>query len=231
VLQDINNHALKLAFAAQNGQQSDDAQKPDVETRALSASERASFAGQYASMLGYLNVTDDGSRLNIAINGGEMDVVARADGKFGLRYRLLGLIPIQPDELAKVGLSLKRIDGHDVVLAHTEGQIFLVGEKIKPTTIPAAWKNRVGDYDIINLRKGEAIVPEKCALRERDGFLMLEYSLPEFGLADQSVAISAVSDQEAILLGLGRGMGETVRIIKRDGKELLAYSGYVLQKR
>jgi hypothetical protein len=141
------------------------------------------------------------------------------------------LFPIAPDELSQFSLSLKNISGHDVGLAHTEGQTFVFGEKIKPVPISSSWRNRLGQYEIINLTKGEALVPEKCAIKEQDGFLMLEYSMPTFDINNLSLPIAPMSDHEAIVLGLGRGMRETVRIIKVNGKELLAYSGYLLQKK
>jgi hypothetical protein len=46
-----------------------------------------------------------------------------------------------------------------------------------------------------------------------------------------SYAISPVSDTEARILGLGGGMGETIRVITIDGKERLYYSGYQLKIR
>lgn len=41
----------------------------------------------------------------------------------------------------------------------------------------------------------------------------------------------AVSDNEAILSGIGRGKGETIRVIEKDGAEHVAYSGYLLRKK
>jgi hypothetical protein len=39
--------------------------------------------------------------------------------------------------------------------------------------------------------------------------------------------IGPVSDDEAVILGLGeRARGETISVVKVDGEEQLAYSGY-----
>jgi hypothetical protein len=92
-------------------------------------------------------------------------------------------------------------------------------------------RSRLGEYEIVNLAEGEAMVPEKCALRERDGFLMLEYSIPAFGMNNLTFPIAPVSDHEAIVLGLGRGMRETVHLKTVNGEELIAYSGYLLRKK
>ena len=68
------------------------------------------------------------------------------------------------------------------------------------------------------------------ALRSQDGFLVVEYSAPL--LADDVVSfpIAPVSDTEAIILGLGSGMGETIHAVTIDGQEHLQYSGYQLRK-
>ncbi len=42
--------------------------------------------------------------------------------------------------------------------------------------------------------------------------------------------IAPVSDTEAVILGLGSGMGETIRTVSIDGKEGLQYSGYHFRK-
>ena len=44
------------------------------------------------------------------------------------------------------------------------------------------------------------------------------------------VPIRPISDTEAIILGLGRTRGETLRAIEIDGKERLRYSGFIGRK-
>lgn len=229
-LQKINNAALKLAVAIKTGQAFRETETPAIETRAPNAAEQSQFGGHYATMLGYVDAANTGDGISADLNGNSLDIVVRPDGQFGIRYWLLGFIPIQPEELAEVGLSLKEIAGRRVLLAYTEGQTVPIGEKIVPTGIPAAWRRRLGDYRIVNLADGEAIIPERCALRERNGFLVLEYALPSFDVEKQTWALKPIDDEQAITYGLGRGMGDTLRVVKMDGRELIAYSGYLLQK-
>ncbi|QSB03632.1 beta-lactamase family protein [Methylomonas sp. EFPC1] len=228
----VTDKALKMAVAIKTGQPlPDDIETPEIETRGLTAQEQQLGAGQYATALGYIKLTADGDTLVTELNGSSMDLVGRDDGKFGIRYKLLGLIPIQPKQLAEVGLSIRHVDGHDLALAHWHGQTFVLGEKIQPVPIPAAMRSRLGEYEIVNLAEGEAMVPEKCALRERDGFLMLEYSIPTFDLNNLTLPIAPVSENAAVILGLGRGMQETVRLETINGQEFVAYSGYLLRKK
>jgi len=44
-------------------------------------------------------------------------------------------------------------------------------------------------------------------------------------------AVAPVSDDEAVIRGFGRGMGETICAITVNGEEMLSYSGYLLRKR
>lgn len=60
---------------------------------------------------------------------------------------------------------------------------------------------------------------------------MLEYSLPAFDMNNLAFPIAPVSDNEAIIRGLGRSMQETVRLVTINGQELVTYSGYLLRKK
>jgi hypothetical protein len=55
----------------------------------------------------------------------------------------------------------------------------------------------------------------------------MSYRLPV--LSDQTIQVplQPVSDTEAIILGLGRTRGETVRAVTVNGEERLRYSGYI----
>jgi hypothetical protein len=71
---------------------------------------------------------------------------------------------------------------------------------------------------------------DNIELREERGLLLLDYRLVEFGGARVSNVLRPISDSEAVLAGLWRGMGETVRVVVNGGVEQLDYAGYRLQK-
>jgi hypothetical protein len=57
---------------------------------------------------------------------------------------------------------------------------------------------------------------------------MLDVRIPllgDYGVERLQFAIQPVSDKEAILLGLGRNMGETIQVVSDHGVERLRYSG------
>jgi hypothetical protein len=55
----------------------------------------------------------------------------------------------------------------------------------------------------------------------------MSYKLPM--LSDQTIQVplQPVSDTEAIILGLGRTRGETLRAVTVNGEERLRYSGFI----
>jgi hypothetical protein len=45
------------------------------------------------------------------------------------------------------------------------------------------------------------------------------------------VFIAPFSESEAVVCGLGRGMGETIRMVKVGGEEIFQYSGYIFKRK
>jgi hypothetical protein len=64
-------------------------------------------------------------------------------------------------------------------------------------------------------------------LKLREGQLCMSYKMPMLSGKTIQVPLRPVSDTEAIILGLGRTRGETLRAITVEGEERLRYSGFV----
>jgi hypothetical protein len=146
-----------------------------------------------------------------------------------LRYKLFGLFPISLGALDDVGVSRAAAAGREVLLARSHSLDMVFGEKIMPPSVPEIWLGRVGAYEIANAGN-DILFFDSVRVVHEDGFLQIEYSSPL--LADDAVSfpISPISDTEAIILGLGSGMGETIRVVSINGQECLQYSGYQLRK-
>jgi hypothetical protein len=67
-------------------------------------------------------------------------------------------------------------------------------------------------------------------LRVEDNFLVLKATIPATG--DQiAFPIGPLSDDEAVILGLGESArGDTISVLKVDGEEQLAHSGYLMKR-
>jgi len=196
----------------------------------LSPETQKTFEGFYATSFGVVNITRDSDHLNAEVMNKTLRLVPVGEGQFGLRYKFLGLVSINLGELESYPVSRRTVAGREILLVSGRGREMLIGEKIKPMTISEAWKNRAGEYVIDNPGNDYPLI-EKVRFRFDNGLLIGEYLIPLFADGWFGFALEPVSDTEAIMYGLGRGMGETIKVVVRDGKELLNYSGYVLRKK
>ena len=220
---------LKLALEAKTGIKQPD-KKEHIAEGSFSQKELKAYEGNYATMAGVIGITKKSDYLQADVMGTTLRLVPRIDGQLGLRYKLLSLIPISLGDLDKVGISRATLEGREIVKAGMNGQELLLGERIKPVPIPESLQKRVGEYEIANAGD-DAILFDKIRVRLDKGLLLVEYGMPLFTDKKMSIAISPLSDRELMINGLGRGMGETIRIVNVDGEEMIQYSGYLLRKR
>ncbi len=220
---------LKQALEAKTGIKQPDKKAP-IADGSFSQEELKAYVGSYATMAGVIGITRKSDYLRADVMGTTLRLVPRTDGQLGLRYKLLGLIPISLGDLDKVGISRATLAGREIVKAGINGQELLLGERIKPVPIPESLQKRVGEYEITNAGD-DAILFDKVQVRLDNGLLLVEYGMPLFTDKKMSIAISPLSDRELMINGLGRGMGETIRIVNVDGEEMIQYSGYLLRKK
>ena len=207
---------LQMAWEAKNGEKLP-AVKPNVATP-------SDFKGTYATMIGKVNVTEKSPHhYKIKSSMGNFKLCREADNQYHLSYRLLGLIPIDLEELGEAGLTTEDISGHHVIVAELDHKRFLAGVKVKPQPIHDAWKNRLGQYKLLNPPEPEMFQIQGMELKIEDGYLLevITFSGDTF-----SKILRCVNAQEAIGEGFGRSLGETLRIMEdNDGGEILTYSG------
>jgi CubicO group peptidase (beta-lactamase class C family) len=226
----IAEQALELALEAKTGiKQPLPEKSPEIDV-VLSPEIQKAYAGNYASLVGLAEITSKSGSFNLEALNRTFQLVPHASGKFGAKYVFLGLFPFSLAALDIYEVSHAKIAGHEILRASTKGNDLLIAEKIKPMPVPAAWRARVGRYTIENLG-GDIAVFENIRLLYDNGWLVLECSMPFFFKSTFRFPLKPASDTEAILAGLGgRSMGDTIRIVTVNGKEKLAYSGYLLRK-
>ncbi len=220
----IATETLKLAVETKTGLKQPEAE-PVITGDFLSKEELHAYEGSYATLAGLGKLTVKSEYLQAELMGGSFRLAPREDKMLQLQYRLLGLIPIDLGEISHLGISRQIVAGHEILKASDGKQEMLIGEKVVPASISTAWQRRMGHYEIVNM-DDDAILLAEISLREKDGLLVVEYILPEFGKEKITRVMQPLSDDEAIFFGLGRGMGETVRVISDKGVEQLVYTGY-----
>lgn len=222
--------ALKLALEAKTGIRQPERKKPAEAESPLPPEALRAYEGWYATVAGPVKITKQSDHLRTEFMNSTMRLVPLADGELGLRYRLLGLIPLSLGELDYVSISRATVAGHDILKARSGTQEMFIGERIAPVPIPDKWLRRVGKYEIAD-PGDDAILIDYKGLQYDDGLLFLEYSMPFFFKGVMRLALAPISDDEAIIHGPGLKMGETIRAVTVDGKERLSYSGYLLKKK
>jgi len=226
----VATEALKLALEAKTGERQPGREKPERGEGSLSPEALQRYEGWYATPFGAVNVRKTSGGLRADVMNRTFRLIPRADGSLALQYRFLGLFPIRIEELNDVGISRADVAGREILAARMHGREFPIGERMRPVPVSAQWLERTGEYEVANLGEDAALL-EKVTLRAEGGFLFVDYSIPLLFPGTMSFAVAPVSDDEAVIRGFGRGMGETVRAVTEDGENKLSYSGYLLRKK
>ncbi|MBA4389755.1 MAG: serine hydrolase [Syntrophus sp. (in: bacteria)] len=221
--------ALILALEVKTGIKQPRWVRPQKSPKSLSPEEVSLYTGHYATPIGLIKAYEKSDFLKAEIFGNTVSLIPRADGMLAMKYKLFGLIPISLRELDDVGVSRVVVAGREFLLARSQGLDMVFGEKISPPSVPEKWLDRIGAYEIVNAGN-DVLFFDGVRIGRQDGFLLIEYYTPLLAEGSVKLPIAPVSDTEAIILGLGSGMGETIRAITIDGKECLQYSGYQLRK-
>lgn len=187
------------------------------------------FVGKFATWLGLIDVSRDGKQLQASLSGWKFDLLPHVDGKFSIKFKLFGLIPIRHlygIDLDNVLLAPVKVGDKTAVVMTFKGREQLLGALVKPGPIPQAWLARVGEMDIYN--QDAYMRFRNTRLEVQDGILVMTYKLKMTVLPEQNAAvpIMPISDNEALVLGLGRGMNETIYIANEGDREILHFSGY-----
>jgi hypothetical protein len=152
------------------------------------------------------------------------DLIPYPDGWLGVDRNALGSLPSAVRPLAGMRFQTQTIDGREIIVAKKGGKQMVLGEKIPDEPVLEVWLRRVGKYELLNPDEHFPLTEPELKLRE--GQLCMSYKLPRLSSSTIQVPLRPISDTEAIVLGLGRTRGETLRAITVDGAERLRYSGF-----
>ena len=223
---EIGEKALELALEAKTGQHisSSKTSATKMQSTEFHEAHLEQYAGNYV-VLGQLTpIAINKGHLSLEVLGKQIDLLPIAASKFVPRVQLLGVIDIPFPELS-------------VRFVTTAGRQFAVleglpepfpFESIAPRNIPIAWVNRVGTYQAENADRNLEF--HKLSLQIEDGILVTSTTLSSklWGVDNISarIALIPVSDDEAVIAGIGNGEGGTVKAIDDSGAVTLIYSGY-----
>lgn len=124
-------------------------------------------------------------------------------------------------------LEFKRIDG--VELAQLTG---LPGpyafEKIRAVELPAGWRAALGEYECVNSQ--EDFTFRSVRLENDAGGLVARMVADSRAwgsrATNSAIAVRPISESEAVVVGVGNGEGDMLRLSHEDNATVLAYSGF-----
>jgi CubicO group peptidase (beta-lactamase class C family) len=226
----VATEALGLALEAKTGIRQQKLEKVAPATELWPVDKLRPYVGNYTSIVGLLRVELDGDRLRARAFGSKFNLVPRSDGKLGLEYKLIGLIPIDLGELGTIGISLRHIEDRDVLVASIGMQDLLVGERIAAPQDTGPWRKRLGRYEIADPGDDHTFV-ERIALVEEDGFLVVDLAITDQTGPAQRLVLQPLSDHAALLLGpLADGGGTLHCANGAAGVEQCSFAGYTLKR-
>jgi CubicO group peptidase (beta-lactamase class C family) len=226
----VAHAVLKAAYEAKTGIRPPERGERSADRRPLPPELVRAWEGEYATGLGYARVYRKNDEMRADFMGWTFEATERERGVLGLRFLLLGLVPISPGELGQLGLLRTDVAGHALIGATFGPQRLVVGEKIEPVPIPKAWLERVGPYEISEPEKSGFFVPKALTTDGRYLYLNLEVKHTVIPNSTLKLPLQPISDDAAVVRGLGRGLGEVVVAVREGNSVRLRYSGYVMRR-
>jgi hypothetical protein len=216
--QEIADKMLQLAWSVKNGRELSAVETTPVKN--LSGLE-----GTYATVIGKVDITKNKNNSHIVkTEGADFTACRHKNGKYYLKYRLMGFIPINLNELGEIGFSSRDIAGQHVLVGESENVRFLAGVKVTPQPVDKPWRNRLGHYEVVNQPEATLFQVKGLELKLIDGYLLSVITRAEGG--QSAVILQTVDEKEAVIEGLGTGLGETIRIeYDSKGEEVIIYEG------
>lgn len=189
----------------------------------------AKLEGSYATDFGLIAIRPSEEELCACLMDQTFDVIPYPGGWFGIAKHETPSLPSSLGALGEMRFQTQRIDGREVIVARNGARETVLGEKIPLSPVPEVWVKRVGKYKLLNPDKGFPLKDPR--LNIQDGQLSMSYRMPLLSDETIQVPLRPISDTEAIILGLGRTRGETLRAFTVNGEERLRYSGFIGSKR
>ncbi|MCK6424150.1 MAG: beta-lactamase family protein [Burkholderiaceae bacterium] len=238
VVDRVAARALALLLEAKTGQRQP-ARVPGVTLPARapwSEAQRQACEGDYVTPAGLATLRRDGPRLRAELDGRTLELIEGEDGWAGLRYRLLGVLPLTLELLDGVGLQCRRVAGRQVLVARLDGQELRLGDRLPAPDgpLPAEVSALAGDWAPV-LAPGEVATVERVRIEVDRGRLWVRPTLSATFGGDSAgrLPLQLLSPTQARLPGTLADTGPviTLRPPERAGEAPgFAYSGWVFRR-
>lgn len=225
----VADEALKLMLEAKTGIATPEVSVQNTESDEPIAPEILdAYTGYFDTVVGLVKVSNRSGELNAEVMGHTFGLPPQNDGWMGIKYKLMGLIPVSVSAFDHIRLNLDHIDGHSVLVGKIGGEKSVFGQKLHTAAEQRWMMDYVGKYEL--LTRSDGPLPDNIALKYEDGMFIGECTFAEMPDFVLRVGIDPISDHEAIISGLGSGRGETIRMMRDQSEMRLVFSGFELRK-
>lgn len=193
--------------------------------------EPASYAGNYGTMIGLLEVQESRKGSYVAkLRGKKVDLLPDKGGWLRPEYRLWGLLSVPYPQLKEMRIAFRAVNGEDVVFVQLGKEAAAVGKRISDYKLPEAWRHRQGVYRTHD-EENKLLEIDALELKvNKQGFLMMSLTSDATAAQLGELVLYPVSDREAVIYGLGRRMMETIWVRQEADGEKLIFSGVSFKK-
>ena len=223
----IATEAMRLALEVKGIQEPGGREAP---VPAKPVASLMAFEGRYQTISGIHDVAV-GDHLEARVLGHRFRLVAEGGNWFSTRHLFLGSIPV--DVGSDFRFAFAEVAGRRVVILDDRGQRMRFGERIEPSPIHPAWRDRLGQYDLGNEKLARILFRSSPNVELGiDGeYLVLTFFLNVEPAVELRWAVRTLSEDEAVFEGLVDYLGgETLRAIQVDDRDRLMFSGYVFKR-
>jgi len=191
----------------------------------LSNSQLSRWVGNYAGPVAgdVYEVKVKNNKLTTKVQGINLDFIPISKTQFVPIGKLTKLLPIK---LKSLRIEFDETDKGTLIYLKNlkDGDVTLVGQRFSKQEITDKWRERVGEYEVVNFNEGDP-TDTKIELIIEDNVLILKQDASK-------KALGIISDDLTYVLGLGRDGGYSVAVeYDEKGDELLRFSGYLLKIR
>jgi len=189
------------------------------------------LADYYSSFIGYIPIQKDNESITASLLGWSLNVKPVEQGWYTLEYDLFGFIPIDISWMTDLKVRPALVENKNILIALYKGKQYLVGTHFSFNKPNSIWFKRQGEYRIINhdaLLENMEINSGRLSVVDDKMFFI--YELPNWYGLELHVPMQILSDDLAIIPGLGTALNEIVQVKRFGSKQYLEYSGYLLEK-
>ena len=220
---------LAVALEARTGEHHAATPAPAQPARVTLPQERLdALSGSYVIFGDLSKITRSGEQLSTRLSGTQIDLVPTSDHTFVPQKSVLGLMNIS---LGTLWLDFGDVGARRFAVLRGI-PMPIPFERITPTALPDAWRQRLGTYATDDSDFGMSF--DKLELAVEDGVLVARTSVSSaaWGSTGEQavVALQPLTANEAVLAGAEGESGSVLAARGRNGQDGLRYSGYFFHR-